>query len=77
MASTETNATKPNTQTGTKTGKTLRLKWFKSSIACPTKHKLVIKGLGFTRLSQVIEREDTPSIRGMVAKVPHLVSIEP
>ncbi len=37
--------------------------------------KLVVKGLGFTRLNQVIEREDTPSIRGMVAKVPHLVTI--
>lgn len=59
-----------------KTAKMMRLKWFKSSIACPTKHKLVIKGLGFTRLYQVIEREDTPSIRGMVAKVPHLVSYE-
>ena len=35
----------------------------------------MIKGLGFTRLNQVIEREDTPSIRGMVAKVPHLVEI--
>jgi ribosomal protein L30 len=36
---------------------------------------LVVKGLGFTRLNQVVEREDTPSIRGMVAKVPHLVVI--
>jgi large subunit ribosomal protein L30 len=34
-----------------------------------------VKGLGFTRLYQVIEREDTLSIRGMVAKVPHLVEI--
>jgi large subunit ribosomal protein L30 len=34
-----------------------------------------VKGLGFTRLNQVIEREDTPSIRGMVQKVPHLVKI--
>jgi len=41
----------------------------------PVKHKLVIKGLGFTRLYQVIERPDTPAIRGMVAKVPHLVEI--
>jgi large subunit ribosomal protein L30 len=47
----------------------------RSSICTPVKHKLVIKGLGFTRLYQVIEREDTPSIRGMVAKVPHLVEI--
>ncbi len=53
----------------------LRLKWVRSAIASPQKHKKVVKGLGFTRLNQVIEREDTPSIRGMVAKVPHLVKV--
>ena len=38
--------------------------------------KLVVKGLGFTRLNQVIERPGQPQrIRGMVAKVPHLVEI--
>ncbi len=52
---------------------TLKLKWVRSAIQAPVKHKKVIKGLGFTRLNQVIEREDSPSIRGMVAKVPHLV----
>jgi len=55
--------------------KMLRLQWVRSAIAAPTKHKLVVKGLGFTRLNQVIEREDTPAIRGMVAKVPHMVTI--
>jgi large subunit ribosomal protein L30 len=54
---------------------TVRLRWVRSAIAAPTKHKLVIKGLGFTRLNQVIEREDTPAIRGMVKKVPHLVKV--
>jgi large subunit ribosomal protein L30 len=56
-----------------KSSGTLKLKWVRSAIQAPVKHKLVIKGLGFTRLNQVIEREDSPSIRGMVAKVPHLV----
>ena len=37
--------------------------------------KKVVKGLGFTRLNQVIERPDTAAIRGMVKKVPHLVEI--
>jgi large subunit ribosomal protein L30 len=41
----------------------------------PAKQRLVIKGLGFTRLNQVIDREDTLSIRGMEAKVPHLIQI--
>ena len=58
-----------------KAGTKIQLKWVRSAIAAPVKHKLVIKGLGFTRLNQVIEREDTPSIRGMVAKVPHLVKV--
>ena len=39
------------------------------------KHKKVVKGLGFTRLNQIVEREDTPSIRGMVKAIPHLVRI--
>jgi large subunit ribosomal protein L30 len=54
---------------------TIKLQYFRSKICTPTKHKLVIKGLGFTRLNQIVEREDTPSVRGMVAKVPHLVRV--
>jgi len=53
----------------------IRIKWVRSAIAAPEKHKLVVKGLGFTRLNQVVERDDTPSIRGMVKKVPHLLKI--
>jgi large subunit ribosomal protein L30 len=53
----------------------LRLKYVRSVICTPVKHKKVVQGLGFTRLNQVIERPDTPAIRGMVAKVPHLVEI--
>ena len=53
----------------------IRIKWVRSAICTPVKHKRVVKGLGFTRLNQVIERPDTAAIRGMVAKVPHLVEI--
>ncbi|HEY1271662.1 MAG TPA: 50S ribosomal protein L30 [Terriglobales bacterium] len=53
----------------------IQLKYVRSSICAPFKQKKVVKGLGFTRLYQVIERPDTPAIRGMVAKVPHLVEI--
>jgi large subunit ribosomal protein L30 len=53
----------------------IHLKWVRSAICSPVKHKLVVKGLGFTRLNQVIERPDNAAIRGMVAKVPHLVEI--
>jgi large subunit ribosomal protein L30 len=53
----------------------IQLKWVRSAICAPIKQKLVVKGLGFTRLNQVVERPDTAAIRGMVAKVPHLVEI--
>jgi large subunit ribosomal protein L30 len=54
---------------------TIRIQYFRSKIQAPVKHKRVIKGLGFTRLNQIVVREDTPSIRGMVKTVPHLVRI--
>lgn len=59
------------------TGKkgTIRIQWVRSAIAAPTKHKKIVRGLGFTHLNQIVEREDTPAIRGMVNKIPHLVEI--
>jgi len=53
----------------------IRIEYYRSSICTPVKHKSVVKGLGFTRLRQIVEREDTPSIRGMVKTIPHLVRI--
>jgi large subunit ribosomal protein L30 len=53
----------------------LKLQYFRSAIGTPEKHRLVIKGLGFKRLNQIVNRVDTPAVRGMVAKVPHLVRI--
>lgn len=61
-------------KTSNKVGK-LHLKWVRSAICAPQKQKRVVKGLGFTRLNQIVERPDNPAIRGMVAKVPHLVEI--
>jgi large subunit ribosomal protein L30 len=54
---------------------TIQIQYFRSAIQAPVKHKKVVKGLGFTRLNQIVVREDTPSIRGMVKTVPHLVRI--
>ncbi len=71
MARTRNKTPQQNAPKGTK----IYLKWVRSIAQAPVKQKLVVKGLGFTRLNQVIEREDTLSIRGMVAKVPHLVEI--
>jgi len=55
--------------------KMIRIQYYRSKNSTPVKHKAVVKGLGFTRLNQVVEREDTESIRGMVKAVPHLVRI--
>ena len=55
--------------------KKIRIQYYRSKNNTPTKHKLVVKGLGFTRLNQIVEREDTPSVRGMVNTIPHLVRI--
>ena len=57
------------------TGATLKIQYFRSAISTPDKHKLIIKSLGFKRLNQVVNRVDTPAVRGMVAQVPHLVRI--
>ena len=53
----------------------IKIEYYRSKICTPMKHKLVVKGLGFTRLNQVVLREDTPSVRGMVKKIPHLVRV--
>jgi large subunit ribosomal protein L30 len=55
--------------------KKIRIQYYRSAIAAPVKHKQVVKGLGFTRLNQIVERVDSESIRGMVKTVPHLVRI--
>lgn len=56
-------------------GAMLTLEYYRSGIGALPKHKLVLKGLGFKRLNQVVTRGDTPAVRGMVAQVPHLVRI--
>ena len=55
--------------------KKIRIQYYRSKNSTPTKHKLVVKGLGFTRLNPIVERDDTDSIRGMVKAIPHLVRI--
>lgn len=58
-----------------KKSKTLKIQYVRSSIGRPARQRLVIQGLGLRKLHQTVERPDTPQIRGMVAKVPHLVRI--
>jgi large subunit ribosomal protein L30 len=54
---------------------TLKVKMIGSLIGCTDKQRASVRGLGLRRMHQVVEREDTPLVRGMVAKVPHLVQV--
>jgi len=54
----------------------LKIKWVVSFIGCPKDMRQTIRGLGFRRMQQVVERDDTPAVRGMILKVRHLVAVE-
>ena len=49
--------------------------WKKSTIGFPPDQRRTIAGLGLRRLHHTVEHDDTPSIRGMVNKVRHLVDV--
>ena len=53
----------------------IRIQYYRSSIACPGTQKEIVRSLGLTKLNQIVERPDTPSMRGAVTKVPHLLRI--
>ncbi len=53
----------------------IAITWKKSVIGFPKDQRGTIAGLGLRRLHQTVEHEDTPSIRGMVQKVRHLVEV--
>jgi large subunit ribosomal protein L30 len=55
--------------------RTIRIQWVRSGIGFSHRQKEIIRSLGLRRLNQVVERPDTPQIRGLVAKVSHLVTI--
>ncbi len=55
--------------------KNLTIEQYRSGIGCMMKHKRVLRSLGFRKLNQRVERPDNPAVRGMVAKIPHLVRI--
>jgi large subunit ribosomal protein L30 len=54
----------------------LRLTWVKSDIGYAQDQRRTLKALGFHRLHQTVEHQDSPSIRGMVIKVKHLIRVE-
>lgn len=54
---------------------TVRIKWIRSGIAFNRKQAEVVRALGLRRLQHVVERPDTPVVRGLIAKVPHLIEV--
>ncbi|HEY2930499.1 MAG TPA: 50S ribosomal protein L30 [Acidobacteriota bacterium] len=59
----------------TPANQTVRVQYVRSSIGFTRRQKETVRGLGLTRLNQIVELPDNPQIRGMVRKVPHLVRI--
>jgi large subunit ribosomal protein L30 len=55
--------------------KTLRVRQVRSAIGRPRPQRAVLGSLGLRRIRHEVEREDTPAVRGMVAKIPHLVEV--
>jgi large subunit ribosomal protein L30 len=53
----------------------IRIQYYRSFIAAPRTQKEMVRSLGLTKLNQIVERTDSPSMRGAVAKVPHLLRI--
>ena len=60
---------------GERTMATIKIKQIKSKIGYPVDQKRTLEALGLHKISQVVEKEDTPVIRGMVRKVHHLVEV--
>ncbi len=54
---------------------TIKIKQIKSKIGYPIDQKRTLQALGLHKINQIVEHEDNPSIRGMVGKVHHLVTI--
>lgn len=58
------------------TGKTVKVTLVKSAIGFPQPQKDTVRALGFRRLHQTVEHPDTPVVRGMLAKIVHLIRVE-
>ena len=59
-------------QTG---GGKIRIQYYRSFIAFPKTQKEIVRSIGLTKINQIVERPDNASMRGVVAKVPHLLRI--
>jgi large subunit ribosomal protein L30 len=61
--------------TAAKAAGTVKIKMIGSVIGCTQDQRETVRGLGLRKLHQVVERQDTPMVRGMIRKIPHLVTV--
>jgi len=54
---------------------TVKIKQIKSKIGYPVDQKRTLEALGLRKIGQVVEKEDSPALRGMIRKVHHLVTV--
>ena len=55
--------------------KTIKLKQIGSPIRRPAKQKAMLIGLGLGKMHRIVELQDTPEVRGTIAKLPHMVAV--
>lgn len=61
---------KENAESGT-----IKIQYYKSTIGYSKKQKEIVRMLGITKMNQTVTRSDTPSMRGIVNKIPHILRI--
>jgi large subunit ribosomal protein L30 len=55
--------------------KIIKVKQVRSGIGCPREMRETLKALGLGKMHRVTERVDSPEVRGMIKKIPHLVEV--
>ncbi|HUP43895.1 MAG TPA: 50S ribosomal protein L30 [Thermoanaerobaculia bacterium] len=69
------SAKKAGRKAGKKDAGTIRIRQIRSGIGCPVEMRETLKALGLGKMHRVTERKDTREVRGMIAKIPHLVEV--
>jgi large subunit ribosomal protein L30 len=59
-----------------KAAQTVRITLLRSPIGASYRHKATLSALGLKRIRQTVEQAETPQLRGMLAKVGHMVKVE-
>ena len=55
--------------------KTIKIKQIGSPIRRPASQKAILIGLGLGKMNRIVERQDSPEVRGAIAKLPHMVIV--